>query len=150
MSTAVLKLTPTQPDFVPAEEARQEARRFLASMLPASRAVAAKVFDSIEFVDAGENFRRVSCPNCGKEIDGAWWSEAMSEAHAARFRRLEVAVPCCGAEISLNDLNYDFPQGFARFVLQAIDPNVAALDSEATGMLERILGCPLRVIWAHY
>jgi hypothetical protein len=43
------------------------------------------------------------------------------------------------------------PAGFARFVLEALNPNrTAAFIEDALGPLERILGCRVKAIWAHY
>ncbi len=71
-----------------------------------------------------------------------------AETHA--FAQLDVTMPCCGRAGSLNDLRYDWPMGFARFVLSARNPNLPELPPEALRRLVQIVGCELRVIWAHY
>jgi hypothetical protein len=43
------------------------------------------------------------------------------------------------------------PAGFARFVLEAMNPNVRDIAVEGEqGNLNAILGTPLRKTWAHY
>ena len=74
----------------------------------------------------------------------------MSRAFESAFVSLTVSVPCCGSTISLNDLHYERPAGFARFVLEARNPNVADLPEEEIAGLSSILGASLRLIWARY
>lgn len=83
-------------------------------------------------------------------MDQEWWSEQFDEAEATGFSRLDVSVPCCGATVSLNGLGYELPAGFARFVLEAMNPNVKDLPETALADLSAALGTPLRKIWAHY
>ncbi|MBI3968757.1 MAG: hypothetical protein HY329_24235 [Chloroflexi bacterium] len=51
--------------------------------------------------------------------------------------------------MSLNDLTYERQVGFARFILEVVNPGVLRLADEAIAQLEATLGCDLRVIWAH-
>ncbi len=74
----------------------------------------------------------------------------MDKAYASAFEELAITLPCCGGTTSLNDLDYDWPAGFAKFVLEAMNPNVKDLDVEAVNRLEATLGCALRRIWTHY
>ncbi len=73
----------------------------------------------------------------------------MDIACANDFRDLVVTIPCCGVPISLNDLNYDLPAGFARFILQ-FESQWKWEVEEKFDTLERILGCKLRMFWARY
>jgi hypothetical protein len=41
---------------------------------------------------------------------------------------------------SLNDLNYDFPQGFARFVLSTFEPHISDSGDWRVRELEEIVG----------
>ena len=60
-------------------------------------------------------------------------------------------APCCGAATSLHDLDYDWPAGFARFVLQAREPALAGwLDDAAVARLEKALGTRVRQIRTRY
>jgi hypothetical protein len=73
----------------------------------------------------------------------------MDAAWDAHFRDLTTIAGCCGASVSLNDLRYVWPAGFARFVLEAMDPDVADLSAAEHAKLETTLGCELRRIWVH-
>ena len=149
MSDNLLLLIPSQPEYVPNLHAQQEARKLLQSLVMETCEVTAYVAEQIEFVDAGANFESVSCPACRSSIAREWWSAAMGEAHISQFSNLEVLTPCCQTRLSLNNLDYNWPQGFARFILKATNPGIPVLERQAVDGLEQILGCKLRVIWAH-
>jgi hypothetical protein len=148
VSDAVLRIIPEDPAFVPSQERCDAACVRLREVLVGVE-VDVRVTDEITFVDAGANFESVACPLCDAEIDQDWWGEAVGEAAEGSFEALTVKVPCCGGETSLNDLRYEMPQGFARCVIEATNPNVDALPQHVVDELVAILGCELRVIWAH-
>ena len=150
MSENLLRLIPEKPTYTPKVETLPAAKEFLKSLVAENCEVQSEILDAIKFVDAGANFENVFCPVCGKEITNEWWSVEMDKAHKAQFKHLEIEVPCCKSKTTLHHLKYNFPQGFARFILTARDPNIAELDESSVGKLEQILGCELRLIWTHY
>jgi hypothetical protein len=150
MSENLLQLIPQQPDFVPDEKAVLLAKQFLASQVSESSEVDFEVSEDIRFIAAGANFESISCPVCGKRVSIEWWSAAMDVAHKTQFSNLDIVVPCCESQTTLNHLNYNFPQGFARFVLAVRNPGISELTEQSKDELERIVGCKLRVIWSHY
>lgn len=149
MSDNILKLIPTRPEYVPKRDMQYKARDLLQSLVARDCEVTVTTTNEIEFVDAGANFESIACSICGKEIAGEWWSVAMSEAYQSRFGCLDIVTPCCQAKTSLNNLNYHWPQGFARFSLEARNPNIPNLERGPMDELEQILGCKLRLIWVH-
>lgn len=149
MSENILKFIPTDPNYIPDMVAQKMARDMLMSFAPQADGVTANVTDKVQFVDQGGNFEQVSCPICGANLSMSWWSQVMNEAHQVGFSDLLVTTPCCKSACSLNDLRYDWPAGFARFVLAARNPN-SDLDDGKIHTLEGILACGLRKIWAHY
>jgi hypothetical protein len=135
---------------VPDATARGRARARFASFVGHAEGVSTEVRERVEFVPAMGNFETVSCPACGTVLDDDWWTRAMDATYGERgFADLRVTVPCCGAATSLNDLTYHFPQGFARFVLSAFEPQVSDLEEWQVRELEEIVGCKLRKIWVH-
>jgi len=98
------------------------------------------------FVDAGQNFDSVSCSACGAALELGWWTTRMDEAETRLFSELSIHTPCCQMPTSLNDLNYDMPQGFARFTLSVRNP-ARPLKPAELRELEALLGTPLRVVW---
>ena len=150
MSDDILRLIPTDPDYVPDAETQRRACALFASFIPQASEVLIRTSDTIEFVDQGTNFERIVCPLCGVVLDNGWWQNAMDTAYVTGFADLGAPLPCCQKTVSLNDLHYQWPAGFARFVLEAHCPNIADLNYGQINALEEILGCSLRRIWAHY
>jgi hypothetical protein len=168
VSDTWLKLIPTDPEYVPDKLAQEKARNALALLLPNAEEVNGEATTGVKFIDQGENFDKVLCPICETELSMKWWEGAMNKACGANTRKrldavfeetweeggptfsnLITKVPCCGAELSLNDLNYVWPAGFALFSLEALYPDRDLEDWELT-WLERLVGCKLRKIWALY
>jgi hypothetical protein len=73
----------------------------------------------------------------------------MSVAYRTGFSQLDVHMPCCGSESSLNHLEYDWPAGFSRFVLVARNPNTD-IDRQQLESVGKLLNCEIRKIWTHY
>ncbi len=121
----------------------------LALYVPLADEVTLVVSPAVEFIDHGGNFERVECSRCGAALKEDWWSDAMDAAYETRFANLLTNVPCCGETVSLNDLRYVMPAGFARFVLTARNPGRGCTSDEILN-LEQVVGCKLRVIWARY
>lgn len=125
MSESYYLLIPTIPDYVPDVAAHERARERFAAFVPDAQRVTAEVSEQVKFVPGMGDFESVSCPACGVTLDNDWWMQAMDAACAAsQFANLSVTLPCCGAAASLNDLNCHLPQGFARFILSAYEPNI--------------------------
>jgi hypothetical protein len=143
-----LRLIPADPELVPPEKAREEARAALEGWLHRAEHVTETVTEDVRFVDPGKNLERILCPACGAAIDRRWWEDALAISKLKSFRNLRVTTPCCRAVSSLNDLDYEWPAGFARFVLEASNPNVSELPGQQLRSLSRILGCKLRQIWS--
>lgn len=149
MSENVLKLIPASPEHVPKDVVLQRARDLLVAFFPGANEIRLIVTEEVRFVDQGQNWERVLCPICGTELDSEWWQQAMDAAYQRGFTDLLVNLPCCGAVSSLNDLQYEWPAGFARFVLEARSPG-GDIDDKQLKILEKALGCKLRKIWARY
>src|SRR5262249_13741059 len=116
---------------------------------------------------------------CERELDKEWFGKAMDRAYEKKNWDLTIKLPCCGKGSSLNDLKYEWPAGFARFVLEArnplmgdplpkgeVPPRVPLADlrkmhrrqnletekmlQKVRQTLEKILKTELRRIWARY
>ena len=148
MSDNFLCLIPTDPLFVPDLELQREAKRLLTTYVPDADEVNTRVTETVEFVNPMENLQRALCPHCGADLlPGEWWGDAMDAAYAENCLDLTAYPPCCGKEVSLNALQYDMPAGFARFVLEAMNPNLKSLADASLAALEQLLATPLRVVW---
>lgn len=172
MSETYQRLIPTDPAYVPPPEAQEKAVAALREIIGEDVMVRAIVTEDIQFVDQGANFQHVSCPKCAVKLAG-WWGRAMDAAYATKFVDLMTTCPACKAAVSLNELDYDWPAGFARFKLEAdgkrgqrhvgdlklgdvsvsvveVKVNPGWLTDSQRQQLEAILGCKLREIWSHY
>jgi hypothetical protein len=101
------------------------------------------------FIDQGANFESGRCPGCKIEVEIASWQEWMDKSYESEFRDLYLAMPCCGASTSLNDLIYEWPAGFARFALFIENPNIGGwLAKGQLAAVEDAVDCKLRQIYA--
>ena len=148
MSDNWLQFIPVDPTYQPAEEAAECARALLAKFTPVADEINAEFKVTTEFFHPGSNWSGVRCPLCGADAQ-EWWEAAMDAASKRDFADLKATAHCCGASVSLNDLNYTTPAGFASFVLEAMNPNVRDLQPDQQAQLQTILGCELRRIWVH-
>jgi hypothetical protein len=75
----------------------------------------------------------------------------MDEAYrsGSGFSDLTVDLPCCGLAGNLNDLDYTFPQGFARWRVGVMNPGRDAFDEEELRTLGSALGHDVRVVLQH-
>ena len=133
----------------PKEDAVQEVIDIVYPLFPLAGGVNIKQNDKPQFVDPGSNFERVICMQCGAAIDQTWWQRIMDKASENKFTDLSVVVPCCGSKTSLNELRYEWPAGFAQFIIEIINPDRNISDEELL-KIETILGSKLRKIWSHY
>jgi hypothetical protein len=146
MSNSWLRIIPRDPMYVPPAAVREQACVVLKSLLPEAENVQAIVHDGIVFIDPGGNFEDVRCPLCESCLGTDWWQEAMGASARMASPTLAVVVPCCRSRTSLNELDYRWPAGFARFVLEAREPASGFLDAGAVVQLEAVLGRPVRQI----
>jgi hypothetical protein len=151
MSDTWVRFIPTDREYVPTPEAQARAVELLLSFAPDADEVEANASEEIQFIDCGGNWMGVACPECGSDAE-PWFADALNRAFdPSRFHDLMVVAPCCGAKVSLDQLKFGWPVGFARFVLEARNPRLASADLNAPQhlALEKALGCSLQIIWRH-
>ncbi len=150
MSDHFLVVIPADPKAALPESA--EALRAALEGIAGSGESRVKDFGRIQFVDCGENFERILCPACGDALDTGWWGHQMDHCWDAEagFNLHAHALPCCGVPLSLDKLVYEWPQGFARWMVSARNENRVPLTAEELGRLEAVAGLKLRAIAQHY
>ena len=148
MSDSLLRFIPADPEFRPSPSATTSAEVFLRGLLPEAERVSARCLAGVEFVDAGANWEGVHCSVCGADAE-SWWSDAMSQAAESGFHSLQVMSGCCRRAVSLNELRYGWPVGFASFVLEAQNPQSTGLTASQLAQLSGIVGSPLLEIPVH-
>src|SRR5262245_6682895 len=119
MSDNWIALIPEDPQFVPEAANQNRARDRFAEIAPEADEIEIKVSENVEFFDCGANLERICCPSCRSEISDEWWQDCMDQDYDGGFKLAKYAVPCCGVSVTLNELDYDWPQGFGRFALDA-------------------------------
>src|SRR5262245_59203231 len=120
MSDNWIILIPDDPTLVP-EPARQKAAAAHLRRIAPEGEVRTEASDSIKFIDCGSNFESVHCPYCDASIEMGWWGDRMSDDYDKGFRLSPLTMPCCSKQASLNDLSYERPQAFGRFVLEVMN-----------------------------
>ncbi|UPT61439.1 MAG: hypothetical protein M0D54_13515 [Hyphomonadaceae bacterium JAD_PAG50586_4] len=149
MSDNWLMFIPVDPTAQPARVDSDRAVELLKRFAPdAGDEVRAVFHDKIEFHDCGSNWCGVKCPQCSEDIE-EWWGDATGDAYESGFADLCVTMPCCEHSTTLNDLNYVWPAGFARFVLEAKNPNIRQTTAEQDRELAEALGMNVKKIWRH-
>lgn len=162
MSDHWITLIPEDPRFVPDPAKRQLARDRLAAIAPDAEEIEIRVSEKVEFFDCGQNFERVRCPSCGAAIPDDWWQDRMDEDSGVEgwqdrmdddagdgFKLATYSTPCCGMKCTLHELVYEWPQGFGRFALEAMNPDIGKLEDKFMREIETILGTKVRVIYQH-
>ncbi|MFI0464812.1 hypothetical protein ACH347_12085 [Saccharopolyspora sp. 5N102] len=153
MSEDVLSVIPADPRWQPDRAAADRAAAVAARLAPgtaggASVEIRVTWHDEMTAIDCGDNLERIGCPRCGASIDLAWWSGLLEVLRGAGFETLAVQVPCCRAEASLDELDFDWPCGFARFEIAIWNPERIWFDEAELAALAAALGHPVRQIRA--
>ena len=73
----------------------------------------------------------------------------MSAASKSSFTGLDVVLPCCNKESSLNELDYDFKCGFASCEIDIVNP-AKDIDGELIEAISKLLACDISVVIARY
>ena len=153
MSEAVLSVIPTDPHWQPEEAGALRAQALVTELvggLAPDTDVEIDVdwYDLPSVVDSAQNLERIGCPRCRGAIDLEWWADLI-EDHEDGFPTLDATVPCCGADVSLAQLDFHWPCGFARFEIAVWNPETDTLSEVQLNSVARALGHPVRQIRAH-
>lgn len=145
MSDHWLLFIPEDPHAQPARDAADRALALLRTLAPRADKITSEYFDAVQFFDCGGNFESVHCPHCGTDAE-PWWGAAMDAAGRNSFADLLVTAPCCGARVSLNDLVYEGPMGFARYCIGAMNADIGEVSPANLAALSTTLALPLRLV----
>lgn len=148
MSDNWLQYLPKDPTFRPSSKAAAAAELLLRAWLPEADAIESEFHKRIMFFEGGANFSGSRCPVCDADTE-PWWGDAMERAARTGFVELGCRASCCGASVSLNELRYNWPAGFASYSLEAMNPHSRGLSAAQIVRLEQELGCELREVPLH-
>jgi len=106
--------------------------------------------EQVQFADAGQNFESVKCPLCKVDLM-EWWREAMNSAFSDEhgFVNIEITTPCCSMEMTLHNLEYTFPQGFYKVMIEVMSDNEFAAEKIMDDLL-KITEVKWRLVNTHY
>lgn len=155
VSDNYMRLIPTTPTWEPVAEAAELATRYVASLFagPSDSAdeVAHEFYGEVVVIDSGVNTESAKCSSCGASVDLAWVFEVINE-RAEDLSKLDVVLPSCGETSSLNDLEYDWPMGFASFEICVLNGNrdQYELHPDELERVGSLLGHQVRQVLAHY
>jgi hypothetical protein len=155
MSDHLLKVIPTDRRYLPARETHQPALKLLQEHAPGEGEVRAS--EKLMYIDAGEALERIVCPRCRSILDrykepiNEWYSQIDEELTEKDVESLNVITPCCNASVPFEELGFE-DGGIARFELVIWNPDLPDYQLPASSMaeLEKVLGCSLKQVWAHY
>lgn len=136
--------------WVPTEANAAAARLTVGALCPRADQVTLELHDEVRFIDQGANFESIRCPACRAEPGLSWWRDQMDRAHERQFADLTIITPCCAAATSLNELDYHWPAGFARFELIVLNPGRGWLTAGEITDLADTIDHPLRQVFSHH
>jgi hypothetical protein len=147
MSDNFMIVLPVDPFAVPSKERAEATLELLSKLRPDVQEVELRTSETPEFFCCLGNFESVYCPFCQTDVE-KWWGKAMDAWWHGDRRLLSVTTPCCGRVTSLNDLDYNWPQGFACVAFELMNPD-SDLEPEELQRVEKTLGLPMHVMWKH-
>lgn len=155
VSSDVLTVFPTNPYWQPGRADGARAAALAVELAPVSPRMVPVPTEPrwharVVFVDCGSNLEAVCCRRCRASLELTWWAEAVDAGAVDGFEDLEVPMPCCEATLSLNDLDYRWPCGFARFDVAIWNPERDWLEERDLAAIGAVLGHSVRQVRAHY
>ena len=122
MSNYIIKIIPNHEKRIPLIKERIELENQI-RMVTSNKELIDHLYDEVTFIDAGSNFEGIKCNQCLKELETEWWSNQMEICSSNNFNDILITTPCCNSTASLNHLEYMWPVGFARYVIEIMNPN---------------------------
>lgn len=151
MSDHYTILIPTDPQVAPTKDKQLAAESVFRQLAPEADGIVSRLTDTVQFIGAGSNFESIGCTECKAPISQDWWGKRMDDDFDRKsgFKLALYTLPCCGARKALHQLDYQWPQGFARYALEAMNANIGEVSASQKAALEAALGTELMVIYRH-
>lgn len=143
-----IRIIPRDPEIELQKKISTSLIEYLLKEFP-NKEIIIQIDSTISFVDCGQGFEKVICPNCGNEISMDFWHEAMDKAYKGNFKDLTIKTICCQTLTDLNSLKYQADCGFAKSIITVNDPNTKINNSKLLLDLKRISGIDFKIIYAH-
>jgi hypothetical protein len=162
MGELYIRVIPTDPRWQPTVEAAARAAEYVAGLFAGPgdhvELVEPVFHERITLIDGGEYLEELFCSRCAATIGLDWFWDLLIARNGGRrvgepvIDDLAVTVPCCAAELTLPELRFEAPIGFARFEVSARNWTRPAweLSAEELAAAGDLLGHPLTQVHAHY
>jgi hypothetical protein len=162
MSELCIRVIPTDPEWQPTAGAAAGTTEYAAGLFAGPgdhvEAVEPVFYERVTLIDGGGYMQDVFCPRCGAAIGLNWFWDLLTARNGGRavggpaVCDLGVTVPCCGAALTLPELRFEAPVGFARFEVSARNwsRDVWELGGEELAAAGAVLGHPVTQVLAHY
>ncbi|MDW3647137.1 MAG: hypothetical protein R8P61_08745 [Bacteroidia bacterium] len=147
MSTSILRITPSNPLFIPPENARSSALNYLKTRFRKGKQIEERISEKIIFIDQGHNISEPSCPLCSSVLEIEWFAETVDSSYKEDFVNLDYPSPCCKKLINLNELLWEFPCAFGKYYLEVWDIE-RMLSEHEIKVLKAKLASSLKIIIA--
>lgn len=146
----ILKIIPRNPDYTVSQGQLLEIEKYLTKNFPA-KDIRVKQYDTIQFIDCGENFERVICGNCWDTVDIDLWQNWMTKSYETGFKDRTINMQCCVDTSSLDKLIYEQAQGFAKLIIQIDNMTYDELSIQTFANLQDFkVGALMRTVKAKY
>jgi predicted RNA-binding Zn-ribbon protein involved in translation (DUF1610 family) len=149
VSDHFIRIIPNHPQHVPTEADGDRLLRTARELFPRANEFEVQHPGGVTFIDAGGNFELVRCDQCREVLDRDWWIGQMDLAYKTRFVDLTTTCPHCGETTSLNELDYDWPQGFATWWIDVMNAGVGRPGPHHAEQLSQALGHQVRLVYKH-
>ncbi|XVU29667.1 hypothetical protein ACQPZJ_22075 [Actinoplanes sp. CA-054009] len=158
MSELYIRVIPTNLEWQPTPAAATAAATYVAGLFTGPgdhvESVDPVFYDHTTLIDGGEYMEDLFCPRCNTSIGLDWFWNLLQPITNGEptVHTLDVTTPCCKAALTLPELRFEAPIGFARFEISA--RNWSRREWELSpGELTTIgslLGHPVTQVLAHY
>ncbi|BCJ74975.1 hypothetical protein CS0771_45190 [Catellatospora sp. IY07-71] len=161
MSDIYLRVIPTDPLWQPTVEEAERTAAYVAGLFAGPgddvESVTPVFYEHVTLIDAGQYMEDVSCPRCRAAIGLDWFWDLLRAQQGGQLTSptvgdLNVTVPCCGSPLTMPELHFQAPVGFARFEVSAMNwtRHTWELSDEELATAGGILGHPIKQIDTRY
>jgi hypothetical protein len=144
-----LIVIPTRPEVTINKETSILLIKFLSRTFR-NKEICVQIDTNINFVDCGENFEKVICPKCEKEIAINYWQEIMDKASKTNFSDMTFKTNCCSTVTDLNSLKYIGDCGFSKYSITIYDPEYGKFEESKLLLgIKNICQSNFKLIFSH-